>query len=191
MLEGLLQPLLEAVRSLRCWTVVEPWEAGLHLRLGRVRRVLTPGWYFIMPVLDSVLTANVTRRPLDVGPLPLTTRDGVNVTAAAVVTYEVEDVEAFLTRCEDAKEAVHDSASGALAHAVLGADWSTVPTEPFIKAVCVRVRRRCRRFGIAVHSMEWTGVSQCRPLAMWLVGGHGSGSGTPPVVAAAASEGST
>lgn len=179
-----LQPVVDFVKSLRFVHVVQPWEAAIHLRLGRVRRLLKPGWYFTMPVLDSVLATNVTRRPLDVGPLPLTTKDGVNVTAAAVVTYEVEDVEAFLTKCEDAKEAVHDCASGALAHAVLRTDWAQVPTEPFIAAVCVRVRRRCKRYGIRVHSMEWTGVSQTRPLAMWMVGGHSSSNNTPPVVAA-------
>lgn len=180
-----IQPLVDFVRSLRFVRTVEPWEAGIHLRLGRIKRTLLPGWYFTMPVLDSVVCANVTRRPLDIGPLPLTTKDGVNVTAAAVVTYEVEDVRAFLTKCEDAKEAVHDCASGALAHAVLGADWATVPTEPFIAAVGIRARRRCKRYGIRVVSMEWTGISQTRPLAMWMVG-HGSGGNVPPVVAAEA-----
>lgn len=181
-----LQPVLDFIKSLRFIHVVEPWEGAIHLRAGRVKRVLASGWYFTMPVLDSVLCANVTRRPLDIGPLPLTTKDGHNVTVSAVCTYEVEDVEAFLTKCEDAKEAVHDCASGALAHAVLAHDWAEVPTEPFIGAVCVRVRRRCKRYGIRVHSLEWTGVAQTRPMALWMVGGHGNGN-VPPVVAAEAS----
>lgn len=168
---GWVSALLERLHTLKWWSIVLPWQGAIHVRLGRLKRVLKPGWYLTVPVIDEVWAVNVLRRTTDIGPLPLTTQDKVGVTASALVTWEVADVELFQTTCEDPKEVLHDAASGALAHAVLTHDWDVVPTEPFMAAVCTRVRRQARRYGIRVVGMKYTGIAQCRPLVVWSVGG--------------------
>lgn len=153
--------------------IVQAWEGAIHLRLGRYKRTLTPGWWLIVPALDRVWDASLLTEPTDIGPLVLTTHDGLSVTVAAVVTWEVADVKRYLLGCSDPREALHDAASGTLAHAVLGADWANIPTEPFIAAVCTQVRKSCHRYGIRVLRMQWTGIAQCRPMVVWNVAGGG------------------
>ncbi len=163
-------PVLDFIKSLWFLTVVMEWEGAVQMRRGRLHRVLTPGWYLVWPLMDTVFHTNVLTKTVDVGPLALTSRDDRSVTASAVVTWHVANVGKFLTECEDPHEVLHDAASGALAHAVLANEWVDIPHESFMLGVLKVVRKAAFRYGIEVDGMRWTGVVQSQPLVVWTVG---------------------
>jgi regulator of protease activity HflC (stomatin/prohibitin superfamily) len=171
----LLPAFVEFLKSCLFWTIVNPWQGAIHVRGGQLLRVLEPGWYLTVPVIDTVWHVDVLPRSTDIGPLPLVTRDGYNVAASAVVVWEVADVERFQTACHDAKEVLHDACSGELAHAVLASDWAEIPSEGFIERVAEAAHYAVHDYGLRVLRMRWTGVTQVRPIVVWTVGGHGGG----------------
>jgi regulator of protease activity HflC (stomatin/prohibitin superfamily) len=149
---------------------VNEWQGAVLLRRGRFKRVLTPGWYMLIPMMDSVYTVNTNTSTVDIGPLPVTSVDDQPVTASAVVTWRVRDVQRFQLECEDPREVLHDAASGALANAILSTEWVDIPHVRFIDAVARAVRGAAWRYGIEVVSMRWTGIVHAQPIVVWNVG---------------------
>lgn len=166
------------LKSFRCFTEVAPWEGAVHTRFGQFKRVLTPGYYFLIPFVDGVYHVTINTATVDIGPLPLTSLDDHSVTASAVVVWRVRDVQRFQLECEDPKEVLHDAASGALATAILRTMWVDIPHQAFIERVAKEVRASAWRYGIEVVSMRWTGLVRSEPVVVWNVGVAPSGVST-------------
>ena len=174
-----LAPILDFLKSFRCFAVVNEWQGAVQLRNGHFRRVLGPGWWWNWPFIEAVYEVNTNTGTVDIGPLPLTSLDDQSVTASAVVMWKVRDVRKFQLECEDPREVLHDAASGALAGAVLKTEWVDIPHQEFIDRVAKVVRAQAFNYGIEVVSMRWTGIVRSEPMVVWSVGATPVGVSTP------------
>jgi regulator of protease activity HflC (stomatin/prohibitin superfamily) len=72
--------------------VVQEYERGVIFRLGRVvPEAKGPGLFFIIPIIDRMVKANLQIVTLDVPPQDVITRDNVTVRVNAVVYFQVFD----------------------------------------------------------------------------------------------------
>jgi regulator of protease activity HflC (stomatin/prohibitin superfamily) len=72
--------------------VVQEYERGVIFRLGRVvPGAKGPGLFFIIPIIDRMVKANLQIVTLDVPPQDVITRDNVTVRVNAVVYFQVFD----------------------------------------------------------------------------------------------------
>lgn len=71
--------------------IVNEWERGVILRLGRVVGAKGPGLFFIIPVIDRMIKVNLQIVTMNVPPQDVITRDNVTVKVDAVVYFQVFD----------------------------------------------------------------------------------------------------
>lgn len=168
MLDRLIDFLLSVVDLFYFVRVVDSWEKGVVLRLGRYRRTVGPGWHLVWPLMiERVITADVYARPFRLPPQSLTTSDDIAVVVSAVVTCKVANVRKVLLDCGNHEEALADSLTGTIAQHVTGAAWSDLTTEEFWSTVTTATHERARKWGLKVIEVQPADVTRCKSLRLF------------------------
>lgn len=76
----------------RFWIILEPWEKGLRIRLGKNITLLEKGIHFRLPVFDSIYIQNTRVRLSKMAPQTVSTKDGSTVTLIPALEYKTTDV---------------------------------------------------------------------------------------------------
>jgi len=71
--------------------IINQYERGVVLRLGKYSRTLNPGFRVILPYLDKMIKVDVRTTPMDIPKQEVITRDNVTVNVDAVVYARVID----------------------------------------------------------------------------------------------------
>lgn len=71
--------------------IVQEWERGVILRLGRIVGAKGPGLFFLIPVIDKMVKVSLQIVTMNVPPQDVITRDNVTVRVDAVVYFQVFD----------------------------------------------------------------------------------------------------
>lgn len=79
--------------ALKFWIIVQPWETGLRVRLGKNIKRLDSGIYFRIPYFDAVYTQEKRLRVASMPIQTLTTKDLKTITLNAAIGYSISDVE--------------------------------------------------------------------------------------------------
>lgn len=74
--------------------IVRPTHRGLIERLGKYRHFATPGFHWIIPVIDRMIQVNITEQMVDAQPQEIITNDNLNARVDAQVYFKVKDDEA-------------------------------------------------------------------------------------------------
>ncbi|MFQ6058187.1 MAG: slipin family protein [Anaerolineae bacterium] len=85
--------------------VVNEWERGVILRLGRLVGARGPGLFFIIPLVDRMIKVNLRVVTLDIPSQEAITRDNVTVKVNAVVFYRVVNPEDAIVNVDDYQRA--------------------------------------------------------------------------------------
>src|SRR5229473_4123508 len=80
--------LLLLVRSAR---IVNQYEKGIVMRMGKYHNLVSSGLTIIMPLTDSIIRVDMREQVISVPPQKLITKDNVTVEVDAVVYYKVVD----------------------------------------------------------------------------------------------------
>src|SRR3989441_11663737 len=88
LIAGLLFGLILLARSAR---IVNQYEKGIVMRLGKFHGLVPSGLAIIMPLTDSVIRVDMREQVITVPPQKLITKDNVTVEVDAVVYYKVID----------------------------------------------------------------------------------------------------
>jgi len=71
--------------------IINQYERGVVLRLGKYRGMLEPGLSIIIPFLETVIKVDVREQVTNVEPQTVITKDNVTVTVDAVIYFKVVD----------------------------------------------------------------------------------------------------
>lgn len=81
--------LIDILRRLLFWVIVQPDEIGVHTRCGRNPRELAPGFHLRWPIIDRVILPNVKEKVVDTRSQVVTTRDGKRYAIGMSLAYEI------------------------------------------------------------------------------------------------------
>ena len=70
--------------------IVRPTQRGLIERLGKYHRFATPGFHWIIPIIDKIYIVNVTEQMVDAEPQEIITNDNLNASVDAQVYFRVK-----------------------------------------------------------------------------------------------------
>ena len=113
MLLGLIVVLLVIV-GLMSIRVVNEWQEGIVLTLGRYSRKLSPGINFIIPLVESAILVDKRITTVDIPKQEVITKDNVSVMVNGVVYFRVEDVEKAVLKIDNYRYAVAQYSQTAL-----------------------------------------------------------------------------
>ena len=71
--------------------IVEQYEKGIVLRLGKFKAVVEPGLNLVIPYLETIMKTDMREKVINVEPQKVITKDNVTVTVDAVIYYKVVD----------------------------------------------------------------------------------------------------
>ena len=85
---------------LKCVVIVPQQETYVIERLGKYRKFATPGFHWIIPVIDSMYQVNVTEQMVDAEPQEIITNDNLNARVDAQVYFKVKAEEEDVKNCQ-------------------------------------------------------------------------------------------
>jgi len=109
--------------------VLNQWEKGVVLTLGKYSGTLEPGLNLVIPILQSVIRVDMRIRTLDIPKQEAMTKDNVPVAINAVVYFKVEKAEDAVLKIQDYQYAVAQYAQTALRDVVGNSSMDEVLTD--------------------------------------------------------------
>jgi regulator of protease activity HflC (stomatin/prohibitin superfamily) len=171
MFDRLLDFLLASLKAFQFWDVVEAWERGVVLRFGRVSRVADPGLCWLIPFyVETVYTTTVVPDVEKLDAQTLTTKDGRIVTVRAVVTYEVIDPVAALTKVSSVRRSLEDACTGEIGKLVSEVDADDLTESRFWGRLTRACQGRTKEWGVGIVRVQLSDVAICKNLRIWTEG---------------------
>jgi regulator of protease activity HflC (stomatin/prohibitin superfamily) len=80
--------------------IIRPTQRGLVERLGKYRKFATPGFHWIIPVIDQLYKINITEIMIDAQPQEIITNDNLNASVDAQVYFKIKEDEQNVKRSQ-------------------------------------------------------------------------------------------
>jgi regulator of protease activity HflC (stomatin/prohibitin superfamily) len=159
MFDRLFEILQSMWDALLPWVVLQPWEAGILVRLGRVKKVIGPGFHWIIPFrVDAMWHESVTPTTHHINGLSTTTKDGRSIGFDAIITYQITDIEKALTKVTSVNDAIVDTCKGVIGTALSESTWDDVLHGRSTEELTKLCRARGWKWGIEVMAVQLAGV---------------------------------
>lgn len=136
------------------WVVIQPWEEGIRVRLGKDRKRLHPGLRFRIPYIDSVYKQSNRLRWATMMPQTVTSRDGITVTVSGQLGYHITDVDKLYDTLHQAENGIRSIAQGAIAEYVFRHDYSECSPEAIARGV--KDSLGLEKYGIGAERVQLT-----------------------------------
>jgi hypothetical protein len=98
------------------WIIVLPWERGIRIRLGKRQKILAPGVYLKLPVIDQVFIQSVRLRYMGIPVQTVTTKDGKTISISGSVGYAITDISRLYNTIYSPTATITNIAMGEIAH---------------------------------------------------------------------------
>ena len=79
--------------AIKIWVILQPWEEGVRVRIGKYKKKLKGGIYFRIPYFDSIYIQEVRVRICSMPIQTVSTKDGKTITLNGAIKYYIYDVE--------------------------------------------------------------------------------------------------
>lgn len=109
--------------------IIDQYERGIVLTLGRFSYTLQPGLNIVIPIFQRVIKVDIRISTVDVPQQEVITRDNVPVGINAVVYFQVEKPEDAILKIQNYPYAVSQYAQAALRDVIGGVELDTLLTE--------------------------------------------------------------
>src|SRR4030066_1045788 len=109
--------------------IIDQYERGIVLTLGKYSGTLDPGLRFVIPVIQRVINVDIRITTTDIPQQEVITKDNVPVGINAVVYFQVERAEDAILKIQNYTYAVSQYAQAALRDVIGGVELDTLLTE--------------------------------------------------------------
>jgi hypothetical protein len=142
------------------WTVIQPWEQGIRVRLGKGRTRIGPGIHWKIPHVDLIYKQSTRRRYSTFGPATITTRDGATITLAGSVGYSIDDLDKLYDGLHHPEDAIRSLCSGAVTQYIVTHDLAECAPDTVVTQC--RDNLDLGRFGLYVEQFMLTTYARVR-----------------------------
>jgi regulator of protease activity HflC (stomatin/prohibitin superfamily) len=94
------------------------YQRGVIFRLGRIRKVMGPGLYWVIPAIDQKMQVDIRTKTVNIEPQETVTSDSVTIRVNAVLYYRIIDPSKAINRVENYEMAVYQIALTTLRNVV-------------------------------------------------------------------------
>jgi regulator of protease activity HflC (stomatin/prohibitin superfamily) len=109
--------------------IIQEYERGVVLTLGKYSYTLSPGLKIVIPVIQQLIKVDMRLRAVDIPRQEVITKDNVTIGVNAVVYFKVEKAEDAVLKIEDYSYAVSQYALAALRDVIGGVELDTLLSE--------------------------------------------------------------
>jgi len=94
------------------------YQRGVIFRLGRIKGVMGPGLYWIIPIVDQKTQVDIRTKTVNIEPQETVTADSVTIRVNAVLYYRILDASKAINKVESYELAVYQTALTTLRNVV-------------------------------------------------------------------------
>jgi regulator of protease activity HflC (stomatin/prohibitin superfamily) len=140
--------------------IVDEYERGYVLRLGRPHREVGAGPCFYWPMkFERVMVRSVVPDAMRLPEQRVTVLGGDTVVVRPVIIYRVTDIKQHLLGVEDAETSLVDAAAGTIASTLEEYTWASLTDreerKSFKRLVLTRARREAAKWGVTIDSIHF------------------------------------
>jgi hypothetical protein len=151
------------------WTVVDAYERGVVLRLGKYNKTINPGFHWLIPLgIDRALTHEVILTTRMLEEQSLTTDDGKKVVVSAMIAYTIEDIKKILLEVEEAETVLENYVYGAISNLIMCNDYWTIEQDEWLESLTNEVTIQAADLGMVIHKVVIVNLSEIRTLRLML-----------------------
>ena len=166
MIERLVEILKGSWELLAPFEIVDAYNRGGVLRLGKYHRTLEPGFHWKWPLAERVVSALACETTQRLPAQSLTTKDDVGVVVATIVRFQIAKIEPYVTDIWDQQDVLADVSMGAVRAAVGEMRYAELIESPPERRVLDLVRERVNKYGFKIHAVTFTDISRARSLRL-------------------------
>lgn len=171
MFDKLIDLLTSSFHLMAFLTIIQPYEQGVRIRLGKFSEVLDPGLHWKAPfAIDYIHKEHVVPKTDRLSSMATTTVDGRAVAFDAVITYRINDIRKAALEVEDVRDSIADACAGVIGTALAGATWESIRTGEVADGLTTACRKRGWKWGIEIQAVQLTGISLVRNLRLSVSG---------------------
>lgn len=174
MLDRLIEFFQGGFEALKPFVILMPYQQGVLIRLGRFKRVLEPGFHWILPFyFDTVMQDDVKPRTERLTGLSTTTSDDKSIGFDVVVTYSIADIRKALLEVHDLKDAIYDTCAGIIGTELSNKEWNSIRNGKISEDLSAVCRKRGWKWGVEIQSVQLMGLALVKNLRISGNSGHG------------------
>ena len=140
---------------------INEYERGILFSFGKYKKMLTPGWNIVLPIIQSYRKVDIRTKAVDVPEQEAITKDNVSVKINAVIYYKVVDAGKAICEVENFYYAVGQLAQTTMRNAVgsVTLDELLSQRERISTEICSIIDEATDPWGIKVENVELKDVS--------------------------------
>jgi regulator of protease activity HflC (stomatin/prohibitin superfamily) len=147
--------------------ILDETKAGVMFRGGRFRKELKAGVTFKIPFYDTWYETSICATTLNIGAQSLTTKDNISVVISGVIKFYVENPIIFLTKVENAKDALSDMVSGIIFNFVRENTFEEIKAKIVDRRIIYgQIKSEAAKWGIAVLDITFKDFSQTQSVRL-------------------------
>jgi regulator of protease activity HflC (stomatin/prohibitin superfamily) len=144
-------------------TVLDEWEEGVVLQMGKYRRTVKAGWWLHCPLeIDEFHTMNVRPDAMELDEQTLTTADDYQIVLKVVMMWSVFDIKKAMLDVDNAAETLEQLAVGYVHDLVEVTEWDEIRTKAFRSSLKSHIQKQARKFGITVSQVKLSDCSETK-----------------------------
>lgn len=144
-----------------CIVQINEYERGVLFSRGKFKRVLKPGWNFVIPIFQSYKKVDIRTKADDVPAQEAITKDNVSVKINAVLYYKIFDASKAILEVENYYYATGQLAQTTMRNAVgsVTLDELLGEREKISEEICKVIDELTDPWGIKVENVELKDIS--------------------------------
>lgn len=166
MFERILDFIASSWRMLLPWVVVDDFEGGVILRLGRFKKELLPGFQWKLPFADIPVITSTVITTMSLRAQTLTTKDDLTIVVAAIVKYRIANVRAYLLDVWDSADVLNDITMGAIREIVAASNYEYLHNRLIEDEVLKVVKKEADIFGVEVLKITFSDLGKVKSLRL-------------------------
>lgn len=149
--------------------VVRSYQRGVRFRLGRDIALLSPGWWWFFPVVESIEVVDVAPCVMNLPTQSVTTCDGRALSFSANIEYEIVNARKMYVRVQHLDTSLSASAMGFLAETVRAQPWDALVAGQLALEGELRrtITKQARRWGVRIRRVHLTDFVTTRALRLY------------------------
>lgn len=166
MFERLLDLILEFWADVNPVIIVNPFESGIVLRLGKYNRYLKPGLNFKIPFFEQTMTAITVTTTMGLNAQTLVTQDGFSVVISTIVKYNVKDIKPFILDIYDSYDVINDVVQGYVREFVSVNTYDQLAHKGTEKKIMRAVKREAAKYGVQIERVVFSDIGKVKSLRL-------------------------
>jgi regulator of protease activity HflC (stomatin/prohibitin superfamily) len=160
MFDKLIDLMVTFIGDILPFKIVDPWEKGVFIRVGKFKKIVEPGLNWKIPFFDQIITTPVITQTVNLKPQTVTSEDEKSVVLSSIVRYHIHDVQKFLLGVMHANDVLVDTTQGIIREMVEGCKW--VDLYDLGSVVTPEVNDQVGKWGITVEQVSFPDLGEIR-----------------------------